>query len=59
MNIKVEIINQLSDNYSYIIYSIATKEALVVDPSESNPIINFINNNHLLLSFHLEDKASL
>ena len=49
MNIKVEIINQLSDNYSYIIYSIATKEALVVDPSESKPIINYIKNNHLIL----------
>ena len=42
MDIEIKVVNQLSDNYSYIIYSIKTQKALVVDPSESESIINFI-----------------
>ncbi len=49
MDIKIKVINQLSDNYSYIIYSHKTKNALVVDPSESESIINFIEKNNLIL----------
>ena len=49
MGIKIKVINQLSDNYSYIIYSDKTKKALVVDPSESESIINFIEKNNLIL----------
>ena len=47
--IIVKIIHQLSDNYSYIIYSKNNNHALVIDPSESKPIINFLKNNNLLL----------
>ena len=47
--INIQIINQLSDNYSYVIYSVKTKKALVVDPSESDSIINFIKHNNLIL----------
>ena len=42
--IIVKIIHQLSDNYSYIIYSKNNNHALVIDPSESKPIINFLKN---------------
>jgi len=49
MDIEIKVINQLSDNYSYIIYSIKTQKALVVDPSESESIINFIKKNDLIL----------
>ena len=41
MEIKIKIINQLIDNYSYLIYDINSKEALLVDPAEANPIIKF------------------
>lgn len=49
MDVQIKVINQLSDNYSYVIYSNKTKKALVVDPSESESIINFIKKNNLIL----------
>ena len=49
INIKVAIINQLSDNYSYIIYSSKIKKALIVDPAESQPLIVFLKKNNLSL----------
>jgi hydroxyacylglutathione hydrolase len=47
LDIKVAIINQLSDNYSYVIYSSKLNKALVVDPAESKSIIDFLKNNNL------------
>ena len=44
-DIKIKIINQLSDNYTYVIYSSKTKKAIVLDPAESNHIIDFIKNS--------------
>ena len=35
--IKVEIVKCLKDNFSYIVHN--NNEALVIDPSESGPII--------------------
>ena len=63
MDIKIKIINQLSDNYSYVIYSINTKEALVIDPAESIPIIKFLRTNNLkleslLITHHHSDHTS-
>ena len=49
MEIKIAIINQLSDNYSYIIYDLIDRNALVIDPAEESPIIDFIENNELNL----------
>ena len=62
-DIKIEIINQLSDNYTYIIYSSKTKKALVVDPAESKHIIDYIINNNLslesvLITHHHSDHTS-
>ena len=45
LNIEVAIINQLSDNYSYIIYSPKIKTALIIDPAESKPLIGFLKKN--------------
>ena len=45
MEIKIEIINQLIDNYSYIIYNLKDRNALVIDPAENDPIIDFIEKN--------------
>ena len=36
------IIPCLKDNYAYIIENKKTKNACVVDPSESEPVINFL-----------------
>ena len=33
-DIKVEIINQLSDNYSYLIFNVATSSSIIIDPAE-------------------------
>ena len=48
-NIEVAIINQLSDNYSYIIYSAKIKKALIVDPAESKPLIDYLIKKDLSL----------
>ncbi len=45
-SVKVKVINQLKDNYSFIIYS-KNGKACVIDPAESLPIIKFIKNNNL------------
>ena len=50
-NLKVDIIPCLSDNYSYIVSD--GNQALVIDPSESKPIINFLEKNNLELKFVL------
>ena len=39
---KVEIIKCLKDNYSYILINEKNKNACVIDPSESEPIIDFV-----------------
>ena len=41
---EVNIIPCLEDNYSYILVDKKNKSACVIDPSESTPIINFIEN---------------
>ena len=49
MNIEIKIINQLSDNYCYVIYSNKNNKALIIDPAESKPIIEFLKKNNLIL----------
>ena len=41
-HIKVKIIPQLKDNYSYIVYSNEKKLAAIIDPAESASIISFV-----------------
>ena len=50
---QVEIIPCLQDNYSYLIIDETNKNACVVDPSEGEPIINFIENNKINLKYIL------
>ena len=50
---KIEIIPCLQDNYSYIIIDPKNKNTCVVDPSESEPIINFLEKNNLQLNYIL------
>ena len=45
----IEIISCLRDNYSYLIIDDSNNSACVVDPSESKPIINFLENKNIEL----------
>ena len=50
---KIEIIKCLQDNYSYLIIDETNQNACIVDPSESKPIINFIEKNNIKLKYIL------
>jgi len=50
---KVEIIKCLQDNFSYILINEKNNNACVVDPSESEPIIDFVEKNNINLKFIL------
>ena len=43
----VEIIKCLKDNFSYLLINEKNKNACVIDPSESKPIIDFIEKKIL------------
>ena len=49
----IEIIKCLQDNYSYLIIDETNQNACVVDPSESKPIIDFVENNNINLKYIL------
>ena len=50
---KVEIISCLQDNYSYLIIDENENVACVVDPSEAQPISNFIDKKKIKLKYIL------
>ena len=50
---KIKIIKCLQDNYSYVIIDENNQSACVVEPSESKPIIDFIDNNKIDLKYIL------
>jgi len=50
---KVEIIKCLKDNYSYLLINEKNKDACVIDPSESKPIIDFVEKENINLKFIL------
>ena len=50
---KVEIIKCLEDNFSYILINEANRNCCVVDPSEADPIINYLEKNKLNLKYIL------
>ena len=59
---KIKIINQLKDNYSYILFD-NTKNSFVIDPAESKPIIEVIKINNLkikdiFITHHHKDHTS-
>ena len=49
----VEIIPCLQDNYSYLIIDESNNSACVIDPSEADPIIKYLENNNIKLKFIL------
>ena len=50
---KIEIIPCLKDNYAYVIIDENNKKTCVVDPSESKPVIDFLEKNNLKLNYIL------
>ena len=50
---EVKIIQCLSDNYSYLIFDKSNKNACVIDPSESKPVIKAIEENKVKLKYIL------
>ena len=50
---RIEIIPCLQDNYSYLIIDENNNSACVIDPSEADPIINFVENNNIKLQYIL------
>ena len=50
---RIEIIPCLQDNYSYLIIDESNNFACVVDPSESEPIINFLKIENIKLKYIL------
>ncbi len=50
---KVEIISCLQDNYSYLIIDETNNLACVVDPSEAQPVINYLKNKNINLKYIL------
>ena len=50
---KVEIIKCLKDNFSYLLINEKNRNACVIDPSESRPIIDFVEKKNINLKFIL------
>jgi len=50
---KIQIIPCLQDNYSYLIIDEKKNIASVVDPSEADPVIEYLENNKIQLKFIL------
>ena len=50
---KIQIIPCLQDNYSYLIIDNDNNTACVIDPSEADPIIEYLENNKIKLKFIL------
>ena len=53
MKLSVEILNQLSDNYSYLIYKNDNSSSIIIDPAEAEKIINLLNKKKLNLDYIL------
>jgi len=50
---RIEIISCLQDNYSYLIIDESNNSACVIDPSEADPIISFVEKNNIKLQYIL------
>ena len=50
---KIKIIPCLQDNYSYLIIDEKNNTACVIDPSEADPIIEYLEDNQIKLKFIL------
>jgi hydroxyacylglutathione hydrolase len=62
-SINIKIIQQLKDNYSYIVFSNIDQSAIIIDPAESKSILDFISEKKLniksiLLTHHHNDHTA-
>tara|TARA_Y100000590_G_C15704687_1_gene1008130 strand:+ start:1277 stop:2056 length:780 start_codon:yes stop_codon:yes gene_type:complete len=60
---EIKIVNQLSDNYSYVLYNDIDRKTIVIDPADEIPIIDLILNYDLkpvaiLATHHHNDHTS-
>ena len=46
---RIEAIRILKDNYVWTLIDDAKKSAIIIDPGEAQPVIDFLNKNHLKL----------
>ena len=51
-NLSVEIINQLSDNYSYLIFNNNNSSSIIIDPAEAEIIIDLLKQTRFRLYFY-------
>jgi len=63
MKLSVKIINQLSDNYSYLIYKNDSSSSIIIDPAEAKKIINLLykkklNLDYIIITHHHSDHTS-
>ena len=63
MTISVEIINQLNDNYSYLISSNENNSSIIIDPAESDKILDVlkkkkVNLDCIFITHHHSDHTS-
>ena len=63
MTISVEIINQLSDNYSYLISSNVNSSGIVIDPADPDSILDILkkkklNLDYIFITHHHSDHTS-
>ena len=63
MTISVEIINQLSDNYSYLISSNENSSGIIIDPAEPDQILDVLkkkklNLDYIFITHHHSDHTS-
>ncbi len=49
--LSVEIIKQLSDNYSYLIFNNSNSSSIIIDPAEANIIITLLKKKKLKLDY--------
>ena len=56
---KIQIIPCLKDNYSYLIIDEEKNIACVVDPSEAEPIIEYLEKTKIKLRFILNNSQTL
>ena len=52
-NTSIKIINQLNDNYSYLLFSNTSPSSLVIDPAEHNKILPILEKKKLKLDYIL------
>ena len=51
MALKIHIVPQLKDNYSYILHDPKSKITAIIDPAETKPILDFLKKKSYSLDY--------